>query len=53
MVRQSIEQLCTADHGNDAATLTRWLANKTPVIRGRRIPTFRMMGRQDSPQKAI
>ena len=30
VVRQSIEQLCTADHRNDPATLTRWLANKTP-----------------------
>ena len=30
VVRQSIEQLCTADHHNDAATLTKWLVNKTP-----------------------
>ena len=30
VVRQSIEQLCTADHRNDPATLTRWLTNKTP-----------------------
>jgi hypothetical protein len=30
VVRQSITQLCVADHRNDAATLERWLANKTP-----------------------
>lgn len=30
VVRRSIEELCAADHRNDAVTLTRWLANKTP-----------------------
>jgi GNAT superfamily N-acetyltransferase len=30
VVRQSIFQLCVADHQNDPATLERWLANKTP-----------------------
>src|SRR5574337_1217214 len=30
VVRRSIEELCTADHHNDAETLTKWLANKTP-----------------------
>lgn len=30
VVRRSIELLCQADHGNDPATLARWLANKTP-----------------------
>lgn len=30
VVRRSIAELCTADHHNDAATLTKWLANKTP-----------------------
>lgn len=29
VVRRSIEELCTADHHNDAATLARWLASKT------------------------
>ena len=29
VVRQSIIQLCVADHRNDAATLERWLSNKT------------------------
>ncbi|HYQ01640.1 MAG TPA: GNAT family N-acetyltransferase [Polyangiaceae bacterium] len=29
-VRQSITVLCTADHQHDAATLERWLCNKTP-----------------------
>ena len=29
VVRRSIEQLCTADHRNDADTVARWLANKT------------------------
>lgn len=29
-VRRSIEELCIADHQNDADTLTLWLANKTP-----------------------
>jgi len=31
VVRQSIEQLCVADHRNDTATLERWLSNKTPA----------------------
>jgi GNAT superfamily N-acetyltransferase len=30
IVRDSITQLCAADHRNDAATLERWLANKNP-----------------------
>ena len=30
VVRQSIEGLCGADHGDDPAVLERWLANKTP-----------------------
>ena len=30
VVRRSIEELCVADHHNDAATLAKWLANKTP-----------------------
>lgn len=30
VVRRSIEELCVADHRNDAATLAQWLANKTP-----------------------
>jgi len=30
VVRQSITQLCSADHHDDPATLERWLANKTP-----------------------
>ena len=29
VVRQSIVELCTADHRGDAETLARWLANKT------------------------
>ena len=30
--RESISQLCVADHGNDPAILNAWLANKTPEI---------------------
>lgn len=30
VVRRSIAEHCTADHHNDAAILTKWLANKTP-----------------------
>lgn len=30
VIRQSIEQLCRADHDDDPAILARWLANKTP-----------------------
>src|SRR5262245_132660 len=30
VVRQSITQLCIADHHNDEETLAAWLANKTP-----------------------
>jgi GNAT superfamily N-acetyltransferase len=30
VVRQSVIQLCGADHHDDPATLERWLANKTP-----------------------
>jgi GNAT superfamily N-acetyltransferase len=30
VLRQSIEQLCIADHRNDPANLARWLSNKTP-----------------------
>lgn len=30
LLRRSITELCTADHQHDAATLARWLANKTP-----------------------
>jgi GNAT superfamily N-acetyltransferase len=29
VLRQSIEQLCAADHRNDPAILARWLSNKT------------------------
>ncbi|MEM6296720.1 MAG: GNAT family N-acetyltransferase, partial [Myxococcota bacterium] len=29
VLRQSITVLCVADHGNDAAALADWLANKT------------------------
>jgi GNAT superfamily N-acetyltransferase len=31
-LRESITQLCVADHGNDPAVLNAWLANKTPEI---------------------
>lgn len=30
VLRRSIEQLCIADHRNDAPALQAWLANKTP-----------------------
>ncbi|MBW6396504.1 GNAT family N-acetyltransferase [Roseomonas sp. HJA6] len=30
LLRQSIRELCVADHGHDPAILDRWLANKTP-----------------------
>jgi GNAT superfamily N-acetyltransferase len=30
VLRRSISELCRADHGNDPATLARWLENKTP-----------------------
>lgn len=30
VLRRSIEELCVIDHGNDAHTMQRWLANKTP-----------------------
>jgi len=30
VLRESIAQLCGADHRDDPAILTRWLANKTP-----------------------
>jgi protein-S-isoprenylcysteine O-methyltransferase Ste14/GNAT superfamily N-acetyltransferase len=30
VVRESIRRLCRADHQDDAATLERWLSNKTP-----------------------
>ncbi len=32
VLRQSITELCVADHGNDPEILGRWLANKTPEI---------------------
>jgi GNAT superfamily N-acetyltransferase len=32
VLRRSIAQLCGADHGNDPATLERWLSNKRPEI---------------------
>ena len=32
VLRESISQLCIADHHNDAAILNAWLANKTPEI---------------------
>jgi GNAT superfamily N-acetyltransferase len=32
VLRQSIAELCDADHHNDPAILNRWLANKTPEI---------------------
>jgi GNAT superfamily N-acetyltransferase len=31
VLRQSIEQLCDADHRNDPVILARWLSNKTPA----------------------
>lgn len=31
VLRRSIVEACVADHQNDAATLERWLRNKTPV----------------------
>lgn len=30
LVRGSISELCTADHGGDGSTIEAWLANKTP-----------------------
>jgi len=32
VMRRSIAELCAADHGDDPATLDRWLSNKTPQI---------------------
>jgi GNAT superfamily N-acetyltransferase len=32
VLRRSISELCVADHGNDPAILTAWLANKRPEI---------------------
>jgi GNAT superfamily N-acetyltransferase len=32
VLRRSIAELCTEDHGNDPAILAAWLANKTPEI---------------------
>ncbi len=32
IIRRSILELCAADHRNDPAILSRWLANKTPQI---------------------
>jgi GNAT superfamily N-acetyltransferase len=32
VLRKSIAQLCGADHGNDPATLERWLSNKRPEM---------------------
>lgn len=32
VLRRSIQDLCVADHGNDAQTIREWLANKTPDI---------------------
>jgi len=32
VLRASIIELCTADHGNDPTLLERWLANKRPEI---------------------
>ncbi len=32
VLRASITELCTADHGNDPLLLERWLANKQPEI---------------------
>src|SRR5262245_80499 len=32
VLRQSISQLCVADHRNDPAILNAWLANKKPEI---------------------
>jgi hypothetical protein len=31
VIRRLIVELCTLDHQGDAATLERWLANKTPA----------------------
>ena len=32
VIRQSISELCSADHDDDPVILARWLANKTPEI---------------------
>jgi GNAT superfamily N-acetyltransferase len=32
VLRRSISELCTADHGNDPVILAQWLSNKTPEI---------------------
>ena len=32
VLRESISQLCVADHGNDPTILNAWLANKRPAI---------------------
>jgi GNAT superfamily N-acetyltransferase len=32
VLRRSISELCSADHGNDPTLLQRWLSNKTPAI---------------------
>jgi GNAT superfamily N-acetyltransferase len=32
VLRRSIAELCTEDHGDDAAILQRWLSNKQPEI---------------------
>ncbi len=32
VLRRSISELCVADHGNDPAILSAWLANKRPEI---------------------
>ncbi len=32
LLRRSITELCTLDHGGDPAILTRWMGNKTPEL---------------------
>lgn len=32
VMRRSITELCTSDHGNDPIILRRWLSNKAPEI---------------------
>jgi len=44
VLRRSIIELCVADHRNDPAILTKWLANKTPEILGHPTRQFRAAG---------
>lgn len=50
LVRRSILTLCEADHGNDPATLERWLGNKRPEYLERwigDIDSFTVVGESD------